>query len=73
MAEKISIIVPVYNGEKFIKRCLDSLLLQTYSNMEIIIVDDGSTDHTMEICREYAEKDGRIVFYHIVNNCIILL
>ena len=68
MAEKISIIVPVYNGEKFIKRCLDSLLLQTYSNMEISIVDDGSTDHTMEICREYAEKDGRIVFYHIVNS-----
>ena len=59
--EKISIIIPVYNGEEFLKRCLDSIIVQTYQNWELIIVNDGSTDKTKDIIEEYIEKDKRIV------------
>lgn len=58
---KISIIVPVYNVEKYLSRCLNSILNQTYSHLEIIIVNDGSTDNSLNICNEFAEKDKRIV------------
>ncbi len=58
---KISIIVPVYNVEKYLRRCVDSLLNQTYRNLEIILVNDGSTDSSLQICNEYAQKDARIV------------
>ena len=58
--ELLSVIIPVYNKEKYLKRCLDSVVNQTYSNLEIVLVDDGSTDHSLSICREYAEKDSRI-------------
>ena len=57
----ISIIVPVYNVEKYLSRCLDSILQQTFSDFELILVNDGSTDHSLEICRSYAEKDKRIL------------
>ena len=57
----ISIIVPVYNVEKYLERCLDSILSQTFSDFELILVNDGSTDHSLEICRSYAEKDERIL------------
>ena len=60
----ISVIVPVYNVEKYICRCLDSILNQTYSNLEIIIIDDGSTDHSGRICDAYAEKDNRVIVIH---------
>lgn len=60
MIEKISIIVPVYNTEKYLKECLDSLINQTYDNIEIILVDDGSTDKSYDICSMYAEKNNRI-------------
>lgn len=62
MSEKlcISVIIPVYNKEKYISRCLDSVLAQTYKNLEIILIDDGSTDASLSICRQYAEKDKRI-------------
>lgn len=56
----ISVIVPVYNVEQYLPRCLDSLIRQTYTNIEIIVVNDGSTDGSLAICREYAEKDKRI-------------
>lgn len=56
----ISIIVPIYNKEKYLEKCLDSLLNQTYRELEILLVDDGSTDKSLEICRSYAEKDERI-------------
>lgn len=56
----VSIIVPVYNVEKYIERCLDSLINQTYSNIEIILVNDGSTDDSEIICNEYEKKDKRI-------------
>ena len=51
----ISIIVPIYNKEKYLEKCLDSLLNQTYRELEILLVDDGSTDKSLEICRSYAE------------------
>lgn len=58
----VSIIIPVYNGKKFLEKCLDSILSQTYKNIEIILVNDGSTDSSEVICRNYAEQDDRIVF-----------
>lgn len=56
----ISIIIPVYNAEKYLKRCLDSLLKQTFRDFELILVNDGSTDLSAEICKEYKSKDSRI-------------
>ena len=60
MEPLISIIVPVYNVESYLAKCLDSILAQTYSNLEIILVDDGSKDSSGLICDLYAEKDHRI-------------
>lgn len=64
---KISIIVPVYKVEAYIKKCIESVMLQTYSNLEIILVDDGSPDRCGEICEEYAAKDQRIMVIHREN------
>ncbi|MDB2111176.1 glycosyltransferase family 2 protein [Clostridium paraputrificum] len=60
MNELISIVVPVYNVEKYLEECLDSICKQTYSNIEIILVNDGSTDSSIEICEKYSELDKRI-------------
>lgn len=57
---KISVIVPVYNTKKYLSRCLDSLLAQTLRGIEIIIIDDGSTDGSGQVCSEYARRDSRI-------------
>ena len=62
MTEKITIIVPVYNVEHYLDKCLDSLINQTYKNLEIIVINDGSTDNSGTICQEYAQKDNRIVY-----------
>lgn len=59
VCEKVSIIIPVYNAEKYLDRCIDSILKQTYRNWEAILVNDGSTDSCMEILNSYAEKDSR--------------
>ena len=67
MNEKISIIVPVYNVEKYLKKCIDSIVNQTYKNLEIILVDDGATDRSGEICDELAKLDNRIKVYHKKN------
>lgn len=65
---KLSIGLPVYNGEKFIKQSLDSLLNQTFSDFELIISDNASTDNTEEICRNYAAQDHRIRYYRNPTN-----
>uniref|UniRef100_UPI00405687BD glycosyltransferase family 2 protein n=1 Tax=Agathobacter sp. TaxID=2021311 RepID=UPI00405687BD len=57
----ISIIVPIYNSEKYLKRCIESLIHQTFEDIEIILVDDGSLDNSIQICKEYVKKDRRIV------------
>ncbi|MDE1507155.1 glycosyltransferase family 2 protein [Ligilactobacillus salivarius] len=59
---KISVIVPIYNVEKYLKKCLDSIINQTFKEFEIILVDDGSTDNSEMICKEYRRKDSRIVY-----------
>lgn len=65
--KKVSIIIPVYNVEKYIRECLDSIINQTYTNLEIILVDDESKDSSGAICDEYALKDSRIRVVHKVN------
>lgn len=63
----ISVIIPVYNTEKYLKDCVNSVLNQTYKNLEIILVDDGSTDSCPQICDEYNKKDKRIIVMHKIN------
>ncbi|MDR2655479.1 MAG: glycosyltransferase family 2 protein [Oscillospiraceae bacterium] len=68
MAEaKVSVIVPVYKAENYLKKCVNSLLNQTYKNLEIILVDDGSPDACPEICEAYAKKDSRVKVLHQEN------
>ena len=64
----ISVILPVFNREKYIEECIDSVLNQEYSNFEIIIVDDGSADQSPDICKKYAEKEPRIKFFPSEHN-----
>lgn len=64
---KISVIVPVYNVEKYLRRCIDSILAQTFTDFEVLLIDDGSTDTSGNICDEYAEKDPRIRVFHKEN------
>ena len=66
--ELISVIIPIYNVEKYIDRCLKSLMEQTYKNLEIILIDDGSIDNSGKICDEYAKKDKRIIVTHQKNS-----
>lgn len=64
---KVSVIVPVYKAEKYLNRCIDSILTQTFTNWELLLIDDGSPDRSGEICDEYAKKDNRIRVYHKEN------
>lgn len=64
---KISVIVPVYNVEKYLRRCIDSILAQTFTDFELLLIDDGSKDKSGEICDEYAQKDSRVRVFHKEN------
>lgn len=65
--EKLSVIVPVYNAEKYLDRCIQSIINQTYSNIELLLVDDGSKDSSAKICDDYALTDKRIRVFHKEN------
>lgn len=67
MNKLVSVIVPVYNVEKYLERCINSIIQQSYNNLEIILIDDGSTDASGKICDEYKEKDDRIIVIHKEN------
>lgn len=64
----VSIIVPVYNAEDYLHKCIDGVLAQTYTNWELLIIDDGSKDNSRKICENYATKDNRIIFIHKENS-----
>ena len=65
---KISIIIPMYNAKEYIARCLESVINQSFNNIEIIIVNDGSTDESLEICKKYGEVDERIIILNKRNS-----
>lgn len=64
MNKELSIIVPMYNAERTIEKCLQSILGQTYSNFELLLVNDGSEDKTLQICEAYAKKDKESESFH---------
>ena len=68
MNDLISIVIPVYNVEKYLDKCVNSLISQTYKNIEIILVDDGSKDSSLSICQEWTKKDKRIQVFHQDNS-----
>ena len=61
---KVSIIIPVYNGERYLKKCLDSVINQTFRELEILCINDGSTDGTLDILTEYEKADSRV---HVID------
>lgn len=67
MNDKVSVIVPVYNVESYLRRCVDSILAQSHQNFEILLIDDGSTDTSGDICDQYAARDSRIIVIHQEN------
>ena len=64
---QISVIVPVYNAEKWLRRCVDSILAQTFTDFELLLIDDGSTDGSPSICDEYAGKDNAAEGYQVIS------
>ena len=68
MVPTVSVIVPVYNCEKYLADCIESILNQTYINIEIVIVNDGSTDQSENIVKKYQEKDNRIIYHYQENS-----
>ena len=63
---KVSVIVPIYNAEKYLRQCIDSIVNQTLNDIEIILIDDGSTDNSAEICKAYLE-DARVRYFYKEN------
>ena len=68
MSETVSVIVTAYNVERYLSKCLDSILAQTYPELEVIVIDDASTDKTKLICDEYEKKDQRVRVIHLAKN-----
>lgn len=68
MCPMVTIIIPIYNREKTISRCIDSVLSQNLADMELLLVDDGSTDSTGSICDKYADRDRRVIVFHNTNH-----
>ena len=64
---RVTVVVPVFNVERHISKCIESILAQTYSNIQVVLVDDGSTDNSGKICDGYAKLDKRIEVYHTIN------
>ena len=67
MTDLISIIVPIYNSEKYLRQCIESILKQSYKNIEVLLINDGSPDSAADICKEYIEKDSRCHYYEKEN------
>ena len=65
--ELVSIVVPIYNVENYLRQCLDSIMGQTYQNFECLLINDGSPDHSADICREYVSKDSRFKYFEKEN------
>lgn len=63
----ISVVIPIYNMEKYLNKCIESVINQTYRNLEILLIDDGSTDNSPGMCDEWAKKDNRIKVFHKTN------
>lgn len=68
MYPKITVIVPIYNSERYLSRCIESVLSQSYDDWQMILVDDGSTDNSLDICQTYAQQDSRIIVIHQQNS-----
>ena len=68
---RISVIVPIYNAEKYLKTCLESLIGQTYENLDILLIDDGSTDNSLAICRDYQDKKQNVRVIHQENRGLV--
>lgn len=67
MGIKISVIIPVYNVEKYLTQCINSVISQSYRNLEIILIDDGSSDNSSQMCDDFARQDSRIKVIHKIN------
>ena len=67
MLPKVSVIVPIYKAEAYLNKCVDSLLVQTLKDFELLLIDDGSPDNSGEICDRYAQKDSRVRVFHKEN------
>ena len=65
--ELISIVIPIYNVENYLRQCLDSIVAQTYQNFECLLINDDSPDHSADICREYVSKDSRFRYFEKEN------
>ena len=68
MKNKISVVVPIYNSENSLDVCLESIVRQNYKNFEIILIDDGSTDKSQEICRQYQKEYQNVYYYYQLNS-----
>lgn len=64
---KITVVVPIYNSDRFLERCIRSVINQTFQDIEVLLINDGSNDKSGQICDKYAEKDSRITVYHKKN------